>query len=160
MTDEHEAATDAEKLAQAAGLVTHSTESLVEQITALRKDFRAAREQADADLEAAKEQAAAAVAAERRDRRRATWKYALVLLIDLVLSGASLGLYVDQRATEAKLHETQVSVLCPLYRLFAQAIAAPRVGETEQQKATRLAAAGPIRTGYTKLGCNPPLPPR
>lgn len=159
MTDGHEA-TDAERLAEAAGLVSHSTDSLVAQITALRNDFRAAREQADADLEAAKAQAAAGVAAERRDRRRASWKFIIILLIDVVLSGVSLGLYADQRATEAKLHETQTAVLCPLYKLFAQAIAAPRVGETEQQKATRLAAAEPIRTGYTKLGCNPPLPPR
>jgi len=75
--DGHEAATDAERLAAAAGLVSHSTESLVDQIAGLREDFRAAREQAEADLEAAKQQAAKDVATERRDRRRAGWKFAL-----------------------------------------------------------------------------------
>lgn len=160
MSDGHEAAMEAERLAEVADLVSHSTASLVEEIAGLREDFRVAREQADADIEAAKAQAAADVATERQDRHRAAWKLALILLIDVVLSGVSLGLYADQRATEAKLHETQTAVLCPLYKLFAQAIAAPRVGETEQQKAVRVAAAEPIRTGYTKLGCNPPLPPR
>lgn len=160
MTDERETATDAELIAEAAGRMSHSTESLVGQITGLRDDFRAAREQAEADIEAARQQAAADVAAERLDRRRAGWKFALVVVIDVVLSGVSLGLYVDQRATEDKLHETQVAVLCPLYRLFAQAIQAPRVGETDQQKTVRLAAQKPILDGYTRLGCSPPLPPR
>jgi len=156
--DGHEAATDAERLAAAAGLVSHSTESLVDQIAGLREDFRAAREQAEADLEAAKQQAAKDVAAERRDRRRATWKFAAIVFIDVVLSASALGLYVDQRSTETKLHETQVAVLCPLYRLFAQAIQAPRVGETDQQRAVRIAAQGPIISGYIKLGCTPALP--
>jgi len=159
MNDGHEPATDAERLADAADLVSHSTASLVEQIAGLRADFRAARQQAEADIQAAKDAAAEDVAAERRDRRRATWKFALVVLVDVVLSGVSLGLYVDQRATEAKLHETQTAVLCPLYRLFAQAIQAPRVGETDRQRAVRLAAQKPILDGYVRLGCTPPLPP-
>ena len=157
MTDGHESASEAEVLVEAAGRMSHSTESLVEQIVGLREDFRVAREQASADIEAAKAKAAKEVAQERRDRKRAGWKFGLVILIDVVLSGVSLGLYVDQRATEAKLHETQTAVLCPLYRLFAQAIQAPRVGETEQQKAVRLAAQKPILDGYTTLGCRPPL---
>lgn len=156
----HEAAVEAERLAEVAELVSHSTASLVEQIAGLREDFRAAREQADADIETAKTQAAADVATERQDRRRAAWKFTLIVLIDVVLSAVSLGLYVDQRATEAKLHETQVAVLCPLYRLFAQAIQAPRVGETDQQRAVRMAAQEPILNGYIRLGCTPPLPPR
>jgi hypothetical protein len=159
MTDEHEAATDAERLAEAAGLVSHSTESLVRQITGLRDDFRAARERAEADIEAAKQAAARDVADERRDRRRAGWKFAIVVAVDVVLSAVSLALYADQRATEAKLHDTQVAVLCPLYRVLAQATMLPRVGETDGQRAVRMAAQEPIRTGYLKLGCNPPLPP-
>jgi hypothetical protein len=159
MSEEQQAATDAEKLAEAAGLVSHSTDALVGHITALRDDFRAAREQAEADIEAAKAQAAADVAAERRDRRRASWKFAVIVAVDVVLSAVVLALTADQRATEAKLHDTQVAVLCPLYKVLAQATALPRVGETDQQQAVRLAAQEPIRNGYLKLGCEPLLPP-
>lgn len=149
---------DATALTEAAGMVSGQAQAVVEQIALLRTELHDARVKADEDIAAAEAKAAQEVAAERRDRRRAGWKFATVVLIDVVLSGVSLGLYVDQRATESKLHETQVSVLCPLYKLFAQAIQAPRVGETDQQKAVRLAAARPIRDGYAKLGCTPPLP--
>jgi hypothetical protein len=159
MSDGHEAATDAERLTEAADQVTHSTASLVEQITGLREDFRADREQAAAGLQEAREQAAADVAAERRDRRLATWKFGIVVLVDVVLSAVSVGLYVNLRDTEATLHQTQTAVLCPLYRLLAQAALTPQVGETDQQRAARISAQGPILTGYTKLGCSPPLPP-
>lgn len=159
MTDGHESATDAERLADAADHVSLSTASLVEQIAGLRADFRADREQAAADLQEARERAAADVAAERRDRRLATWKFGIVVLIDVVLSAVSVGLYVNLRDTEATLHQTQTAVLCPLYRLFVQAVQAPQAGETDQQRAARIAAQEPILTGYTKLGCTPPLPP-
>lgn len=159
MTEQPEPRQDSTGLAAAAGRVSDSAEELAGQVAALRTELQAAQEAAKAAVEAVEAKAAAEVATERRDRRWAMWKFALVILIDVVLSGVSLGLYVDQRATESKLHETQVSVLCPLYRLFATAIQAPRVGETDQQKAVRLAAAGPIRDGYIKLGCSPPLPP-
>jgi hypothetical protein len=158
-SEEHEEASapDTSGLAEVAERVSGDAHVIAEQLAGIRAELAEARAQADADIAAAKRQAALDVAAERRDRRHAAWKFALVVLVDVVLSGVSLGLYVDQRATESKLHETQVAVLCPLYRLFAQAIQAPRVGETDQQRAVRLAAAKPIRDGYTTLGCRPPL---
>lgn len=159
MTDRHGADVppDTAALTEAADEVSTRAVAVAEQISMLRMELRDARAKADRDIADAEAKSARAVAAERRDRRRAGWKFALVVLVDVVLSAVSLGLYVDQRATEAKLHETQVSVLCPLYRLFAQAIQAPRVGETDQQRAVRLAAAKPIRAGYTTLGCQPPI---
>ena len=119
---------DPATLAEAAEQVSTQAGAVIEQIAQLRTELHDARAKAEADVAAAKKQAEADVAAERRDRRIASWKFALVILVDVVLSAVSLGLYVDQRDTEAKLHETQVAVLCPLYKLFAQAIAAPRVG--------------------------------
>lgn len=162
MTDDEHTPDVAEAITEAAGLVSGRAAEVAKQIAGLRADLAAAQEKATEDIKKARQEAEAAaaadVAAERRDRRRASWKFALVILIDIVLSGTTLGLYIDQRATEAKLHETQVLVLCPLYKLFAQAIQLPRVGETDRQRAVRLEAAKPIRDGYTKLGCAPPLP--
>lgn len=160
MSDEERADTpdpDTAGLAEVAERVSGDAQMIANQLAGIRAELAEARTQADADIAAAKKQSALDVAAERRDRRRASWKFALVVIVDVVLSAVSLGLYVDQRDTEAKLHETQVAVLCPLYKLFAQAIQLPRVGETDQQRAVRLAAAKPISDGYTKLGCQPPL---
>lgn len=158
-SEEHEEASapDTAGLAEVAERVSGDAQVIAEQLAGIRAELAEARLKADEDIAAAKKQAALDVAAERRDRRHASWKFALVVLVDVVLSAVSLGLYVDQRDTEATLHKTQVSVLCPLYKLFAQAIQAPRVGETGQQKAVRLAAAKPIQDGYTTLGCQPPL---
>jgi hypothetical protein len=173
MTDGHEPSTDAEMLADAAGRMSHSTESLVGQIAGLREDFRAAREQAAADIEAAKQQAAADVAAERRDRRRAGWKFALVVIADLVLSLVIGGLYLSERNTNHKLEDslrqnyttaaqqqvTRVRVLCPLYTLLLAAASnpSPEVAALPAQQARLAAALATIRDGYQTLGC-PPLP--
>ena len=156
--DAAEANQESAGIAAAAEQVSGHAQRVAEQIESLRRELHEARQKADEDIAAAQAQSAQDVAAERRDRRLANWKFAIVVAVDLVLSAVSVGLYADQRATESKLHQTQTAVLCPLYKLFAQAIQAPRVGETDQQKAVRIAAQEPILTGYVRLGCTPLLP--
>lgn len=173
MSEGHEAATDAERLTEAADQVSHSTASLVEQISGLRDDFRVAREQAEADIEAAKQQAASEVAAERRDRRRANWKFTLVVAADLLLSLVIGGLYLSEQDTNHKLEAslrqnyttaaqqqvTRVKVLCPLYTILLAAATdpTPRAPGTPEQQARVARAVQTIQDGYKTLGC-PPLP--
>jgi hypothetical protein len=145
-------------LAQIAGQVAGSADKVVEQLAALRQDLHDATTQANQDIAAAKKKAAAEVAAERRDRRRANWKFGIVVALDIALSAVSLGLYVDQRDTDARLRQTQQAVLCPLYTLFVSAVQTAPPGETPAQHAIRLAAQNTVRRGYRALGCKPPLP--
>lgn len=150
---------DVAGLQATADQVSGSADALTEQLSKLRAELRGATEKATTDIAAAKAKASADVREERSDRRRAMWRFVLVIAVDVALSLVSLVLYLDQRATDAQLHRTQHNVLCPLYALFIQAVDTAPAGESAQQRASRLAAQQPIRMGYATLKCTPALPP-
>lgn len=176
MTDEHTPEV-AEALAEAAGLVSGRADELAKQIGLLRTELAEARTQATEDIKkaqaAAEATAAADLAAERADRRLASWKFAGIVLADVALSVVGLGLYFNQLSINHRLETslkqnyttsqqqavTRTRVLCPLYEVLLAAAAnpAPQATATPEQKARLEKAVKTIRDGYTTLGCTPPL---
>lgn len=148
---------DPAALVQAAQAMLEQVQVLTEQVTLLREELAEFRAKTDRNIADAQRRAVAEVATERKDRRRAAWKFAAVVVLDIVLSGVSLGLWIDQRSTDAQVRQTQHTVLCPLYRILLSAVTAPQPGSTPQQAAIRDAALATIRKGYGTLHCEPPL---
>ncbi|ACU71735.1 hypothetical protein Caci_2826 [Catenulispora acidiphila DSM 44928] len=161
-------------LTQAAEQVAGSADAVMQQLKALRTELHDATVKANEDIDAAKAKAAADVAAERRDRRYANAKFGIVVLLDIVLSLVSLGLWYSQDQTNQRLQtslrqsyvtaqqqqETRIKVLCPLYQVLLTATTHPTSstpgtpGQLEQFEK----AVATIRAGYTTLGCTPALP--
>lgn len=161
-------------LTQAADQVAVSADALTEQLKALRVELHDAMRAAEDSVEAAKKKAAQDVAAERRDRRYAGYKFALVVVLDIVLSLVSLGLWYSQEQTNNRLQtslrenyttaqqqdRTRVRVLCPLYTLLLDAAQSPtpRTPDTPAQQEQVAKAVKTIQDGYATLGCTPKLP--
>lgn len=160
-------------LKHVADKVAISADKVVEQLAALQQELHDATEKANADIATAKAKAAADVALERKDRRRAAVKFAVVVGLDVVLSLVSLGLYISQGQTNRRLEEslhqnyltaqqqqvTRVRVLCPLYEVLLTAASSPNpeATQTPQQKARLASALATIEDGYRTLGCKPTL---
>lgn len=163
-----------ETLTRAAEQVSGSADKVVEQLASLQRELHEATQRANEDIDAAKKKAAADVAAERRDRRYANYKFALVVVLDIVLSLVSISLYYSQVQTNNRLQtslrqnyltsqqqaEIRTKVLCPLYTVLLTAASSPNpeVTQTPVEKARIATALATIQAGYVTLRCTPALP--
>lgn len=166
MAEEQAAQPDAGMVTRLARDVLNSTEALTKQVAALRTELATAQAKAAADIEAAKqhaaEVAAAEVAAERKDRRRASFKFAVVVGLDILLSLSTFWLVTDLIQIEDSLRRTQQQVLCPLYEVFGESIAADpgqRAALSAAQQKIYDETVKIVHDGYVALDCRPATPP-